>query len=413
MALLSLVVVPAKVRKGGKHNIRVAVAHNGQTRYIVTDIIINSLKEWKNGQVVGRSDANILNTRLRKILAEYEKVLGELFYIDGLTCAQLVSSIKDFHQEENKTIEAVFNEMIESTTVAKHTKSVFGYVRNDIILALGKNKLIRALRNVDVKKYIQHLEKRGKAPSTIRNYVTIFSSAYNFARRNRYVKNDISPFEGLHLPQYTVDDRWASVEALRKIRDFVPPQEYKQMRMRKTIDFFLLSYYLGGINLNDIVHINFADMEHQFSYTRAKVCKKWNHNASMLTFDTPPEAWTIIKEYMLPTGYLDIKESTFMTFNMHLALISEQLGIPKVSMKSARKSFAQHAFDLGVSDRVIDRVLGHVPNRSGSVMHHYIMVTDTMVNDCIRRVIDNLNSDKRKSQDFPASAPCQTFKHVQ
>ena len=44
-----------------------------------------------------------------------------------------------------------------------------------------------------------------------------------------------------------------------------------------------------------------------------------------------------------------------------------------------------------------------IPERRGSVMHHYIMVTDTMVNDCIRRVIDNLNADKKSTHSFAAA----------
>lgn len=40
MANFSLVIVPAKVLTGGKHKVRVMVSHNGQTRYIPTDIII-------------------------------------------------------------------------------------------------------------------------------------------------------------------------------------------------------------------------------------------------------------------------------------------------------------------------------------------------------------------------------------
>ena len=61
MAILNAVIVPAKVLKGGRHKVRISVAHNGETRYIVTDITIESLKEFKNGSIVKRPDAAILN----------------------------------------------------------------------------------------------------------------------------------------------------------------------------------------------------------------------------------------------------------------------------------------------------------------------------------------------------------------
>lgn len=65
MASLRAVILPAKALKNGRHKIRVSVAHNGETRYLVTNIIIDSAREFKNGAIVKRPDAAILNTRLR------------------------------------------------------------------------------------------------------------------------------------------------------------------------------------------------------------------------------------------------------------------------------------------------------------------------------------------------------------
>ncbi|MBO5268172.1 MAG: recombinase, partial [Muribaculaceae bacterium] len=61
MALLNAVVLQSKEVKGGRNKVRISVAHNGETRYIVTDIILNSSKEFKKGAVVKRPDATILN----------------------------------------------------------------------------------------------------------------------------------------------------------------------------------------------------------------------------------------------------------------------------------------------------------------------------------------------------------------
>lgn len=47
MATLKTVIVPAKVLKEGRHKVRISVAHNGETRYIATNIIIDSDKEFK------------------------------------------------------------------------------------------------------------------------------------------------------------------------------------------------------------------------------------------------------------------------------------------------------------------------------------------------------------------------------
>lgn len=50
MATFSIVIVPAKKMANGKHKIRIMVSHNSQTRYLVTNIIIDSESEIKNGK---------------------------------------------------------------------------------------------------------------------------------------------------------------------------------------------------------------------------------------------------------------------------------------------------------------------------------------------------------------------------
>ncbi|MBR4517104.1 MAG: recombinase, partial [Bacteroidaceae bacterium] len=75
MANLSAVIVPAKVLKGGKHKIRIAVSHNSKTRYIVTNITIDSDKEFKDGRIVKRPDSAIKNVKLRGLLDKYQEAL--------------------------------------------------------------------------------------------------------------------------------------------------------------------------------------------------------------------------------------------------------------------------------------------------------------------------------------------------
>ena len=60
-------IVPAKILSNRTHKLRIALSHNGETRYIVTDIIVQSLSEFKSGQIIKRPDAQYLNTKLRKI----------------------------------------------------------------------------------------------------------------------------------------------------------------------------------------------------------------------------------------------------------------------------------------------------------------------------------------------------------
>ena len=46
MATLNAVIIKSKEGKNGRNKVRISVAHNGETRYIVTDITLDSSNEF-------------------------------------------------------------------------------------------------------------------------------------------------------------------------------------------------------------------------------------------------------------------------------------------------------------------------------------------------------------------------------
>ena len=70
----------------------------------------------------------------------------------------------------------------------------------------------------------------------------------------------------------------------------------------------------------------------------------------------------------------------------------KKLGIEKTLMfYSARKSFAQHAFDTGISTMVIDYLIGHsVSSSAKGSIYHYVRATPEAANAALRKVLDNL-----------------------
>lgn len=112
MATLSLTVVQGKALKDGRHKVRIAVAHNSQTRYIITDVVINSTKERKNGKVVKRDDATYLNTKLLQRLQEVQLAIDEAPYIEGMTCAELVNDTDGRKKPPTYQPRAIHNENV-------------------------------------------------------------------------------------------------------------------------------------------------------------------------------------------------------------------------------------------------------------------------------------------------------------
>jgi hypothetical protein len=106
MTTLKLAVTPDKVAKDGSHKIRIALGHKSVTRYIVTRFKIDHLSQFKNGQIVKRPDAAIINTKLRNLLNEYQEKLDSIRCIQMYDCRQL-------------------REILINSTTAGHTAATF------------------------------------------------------------------------------------------------------------------------------------------------------------------------------------------------------------------------------------------------------------------------------------------------
>ena len=94
-------------------------------------------------------------------------------------------------------------------------------------------------------------------------------------------------------------ERDISVADVKKIRD----AEIKEKSQRVARDVFMLSYYLGGINLMDLMQYNFKDAK-IMEYVREK-SKNTKKGDMKISFTIPEEAKPIIKRWMGRNGKLD------------------------------------------------------------------------------------------------------------
>lgn len=386
MATLNAVIVPAKVLKGGRHKIRISVAHNAETRYIVTNIIIDSDKEFKNGAIVRRADAAILNTKLRGIIQRYQDVVDELPYVSMLSCAELICQLKNAGNDRCRTIDSVFNEMMESSNIKPTTRHQYQIIWNVVSKLIEQNLLVEAINHVTILNLVNKIKKRGVSDSTLYNYLIFVKSIINYAKKLGYAQYKVDPFVGIQMPHTERRDAWLTTDEIKKIRDL----DIKRDIQRTYRDIFMLSYYLGGINLVDLAKINFNEQTGTIKYVRTKTENRPKIN-KYVEFEIPEEAKEIINRLKDRDG-LVIKNYRYVTNYMRQVLrsIAEKTDIKKIIYYSARKSFAQHACELGVSNGVIDYILGHKLGGGGSTLYYYISVTPAQATAAIRLVLDNL-----------------------
>lgn len=175
------------------------------------------------------------------------------------------------------------------------------------------------------------------------------------------------------------------------------PKEKKYIVAR---DVFMLSFYLGGMNLIDIMNTRFVN--DKVDYVRIKTRLKTEAEQHCLLPITEPakmiiNRWIDNKTKKLDFGY----KFSYHNFSRYtcrsLASLAKDLGIKeKVVFYSARKSFAQYAFDLGIPDNVIDYCLAHSDKGRG-IVRYYTKTRFKQAEIAINRVIDYINNpDKYK-----------------
>lgn len=391
MPTICAVIVPAKVLKDGRHKVRISVSHNAETRYIPTDITIDSLREFKNGVIVKRPDAMFLNSKLRALMQRFQDALDNVDYPDCLTCPELVHVLKNYRAEVKHSIKDVCEEYLDVAAVKPSSQQVYLRSWNAIAKVLNPNMPLEKLGYANVMALDRAFRRRGLSPSTIGNIMVLLRSVINYAKRCGYVGRGFDPFDGYHAPPKVVRDAWLSMDEIRAIRDVELPKN----RLAFHRDLFMLSYYLGGINMIDLVQINFNKHPHSLKYEREKTKGSPKVNR-YVQFDIPEEAKAIIARIKGKDGYLDVSKHVRLVnahdkMSFYMRELRRILGIDKLIFYSARKSFSQHAFTLGVSTSIIDYILGHKLDNGGTSLYSYISVTPDMATKAIRMVLDELN----------------------
>jgi len=389
MATLNAILLQSKAGKKG-NKVRISVAHNGQTCYIVTDIVLNSDKEFKNGLVVRRADANFLNTKIRGIMQRYQTAIDELEYTEGLTCSELISAIQTMNKDRHRTIESIFEEYMDRSKAKDSSQKIYRLFWKSIKKHIRENMIVDHVTQSVVLSLDKSLHDTKIKNTTIRNYMIFFRSLIIYAKRCGYAQLKVDPFLGYSFPQAEIRQAWLSVDEIRKIRDV----ELSKKNLMKCRDLFMLSYYLGGINISDLVRINFNENKDTIRYERKKT-ETSNKINKYVEFEIPAEAKAIIDRYRSKDGLLAVTEYQRKTcctafFEKNMPKLAKAAGLKYAIFYSARKSFSQHAFNLGIKESVIDFILGHQLAKGGKSLYNYIYVTPDMATDALRKVLDNL-----------------------
>ena len=394
MTTFSIVIVPTKRLANGKHRIHIAVAHQAQTRYIATPFILDSISQLKKGRVVRHENAAQINLCLQRTINEYILILSSIKHANQLTCTQLIHSIQEEERKKYLTFDVIAKEFLSTLQSESRIKSYKLYKTAishfNRFLKKEHDIPLEQIRPSHIHQYQNFLEKRELSSTTVRIYLTLIKVILNYAIKMDYIHYKVHPFAACILPSSRIRNLDLTVDELKSLRDV----SLKEQNLLIVRDLFMLTYYLGGINLKDLLDYHFEENNLILSYIRHKTYRT-KHGENEIVFSIQPEAQQIISKYRTDKGFL--KFGPYESYNKvysliyrYLTRIAREAGITSsISYYSARKSFAQHGYNIGIQIETIEYCIGH-SMKSNRPIGNYIRVMRSHADIAMRRIFDEL-----------------------
>lgn len=395
MTTIKLAVLKHTRAKDGSYKIRISIGHKSETHYIVTKYRVTDFSHFRNGQVVGQPDAQAINIKLRQILTDYDERLDRISDPDRYTCEQLRDLLKGMQTRQGgMTFQQLTEQSISELIKDKRTTTAQMRRRqmNKFLAFLGGDILLEEITTRTITDYERWLRQQDISDAYIGMQLTMVKVMLNMAIKHGLVRYERHPFSFYEPVTPEPREMDISVEELRRIRDYDTVFKGE----RKARDLFMLSYYLGGINLIDLMAYDFRDKT-MLEYIRIKTRNKKKTNRTV-SFSIPDEALPIIRQYMNPkTGRLSFGTSgTYDTFKnivtRDIKRIAKKAGVKdwhRCCYYTARKSFVQHGFDLGISLEVLEYCIGQ-SMKSDRPIFNYLKIMRKHADEAIRTILDNL-----------------------
>jgi hypothetical protein len=390
MAILSPTIFKAKQLSNGKHKIRIAVRHRHETSYIITPYIIDDLSQFKNGQVIKRFDADIINMQIRNLLNKYQEILNNTNGLAMLSSRELKNRLVNYSEkDQNIAIGVICKEYVKelredkrigyAELIERCCKYFTEFTKGDIA---AKDITPTTISNFE--RFLRNKKKLNQ--TTTGMYLVRLRVLTNLARKRYFVKQDIPPFQDCKIPQSLERSLDLSVGQFCKLKAYIPKSKIESIAK----DLWFLSFYLGGINLIDILLIKFSN-DKEIEYIRTKT-KNTKRGDKRIGISIPLEALNIINKYKSDDNSLKFGYSfTYRNFNRYIARTLQKIGknieIHRLCFYSARKSFVQYGFELGIPLEVLEYTIGQSMKQNRPI-YNYIRIMRKHSDEAMKKILD-------------------------
>lgn len=423
MATISLCIRESQKNADGTFTIKIAIGAKSRTTYIATQYRIESIKQWKDGKVVRRPDADMMNRKLRGLLSEYENILDSMPNQD-VDAVEIRKYLEGQRRKSDfiRDYAEVYIDRLKKEGRTSYAQNM-GYTLKYLLECFGEHMTLQQFTPKSLVMFEKHLREAGSrqtrkkdeeknpgranspkpiSDTSINIRMTHLKALLNAAVTESIVEYKVFPFRGYKIPAKGVRDIWISKEELKRIRE----AEFSGVSARRHAvarDLFMLSFYFAGINLTDLMD---AQLDGEtINFVRKKTAtKKQGEKGVSLTIQ--PEARVIIDKYITEDGKLDFGYNytdygQFRSFvTKSLNKIGEDLGFEKRLMfYSARKTFVQFGQQLGIPLHVLEYSIGQsIKDASTRPIFDYMKVMRFQADLAIRTIIDYALDDAAEKE---------------
>lgn len=381
MVSVKLYLDTRRMMSDGMFPLKAMVVDGSRTRCIGVGMMLRHDRWDKDAEAVIGKDAAVKNAEIRIIKARLRNAICDIASFDA--AVEAVKREMGQKTDSDETLGAILERLGQGRATAG-TRLRWWTAAQSIKRIRDINAL--QIANITPKwanELAEDLSKAGLKNNTICGYFAVLKCAANIAIKEGIINKN--PFTSTTIHKEQTRHRCIDVVSLRKVRDF----KSDSPSIIKAVDFFMLSFYLIGMNVVDIMNATDYDGS-RLCYSRAKT-------GYIFDIKVEPEANVIIDRYkgsktMVDFGYTNAGVLTKFV-NNNLKKVSNSL-----STYWARHTWATIAAELNIPIEVISAALGHSVGLP--VTNVYVAVNRKKIDDANRLVLDYLASSYETAEEF-------------
>nr|WP_321523300.1 site-specific integrase [uncultured Macellibacteroides sp.] len=383
MAIVRLYFDTRRAKQDGTFPVKVVVAHNAAISFHTG--VSATEEQWTGSELNKKADNyKTKNSIIRDKLYKIESVVLSLernSSLKNMSDKKLKDKIEEsIKGKKGKTFIDIHDSFVNNKQ-NKRTKEIYTSTRNKIT-AIDKDVTFTEMDVNWLHEFDNSMMNDGLSINARAIHMRNIRAVFNYAIDNDIIDLNVYPFRKFKIKKQQTPKRSLLDDQLKLIRDYDGP-------LKEYADFFMLSFYLIGINIIDIIHVK-EIVNGRIEYYRAKTGRFYSIEVS-------EEAKHIIdahrgSEYLLKwrerytdyTGFkfrvnLNLKKLTFKRNNM-VQPICEDL-----TTYYARHTWATIASRIDIPKETISAALGHGGN---TVTDVYIDFDMKKVDEANKKVID-------------------------